>query len=45
LKIEKGLVIKEKLIIGSKSDKPLLDRDESGQGTIFAKELDQEIRF
>jgi AAA15 family ATPase/GTPase len=45
LKIEKGLVIKEKLIIGSKSDKPLLDRDESGKGTIFAKEINQEIRF
>jgi AAA15 family ATPase/GTPase len=45
LKIEKGLVIKEKLIIGSKSNEPLLDRDESGKGTIFAKELDQNIRF
>jgi AAA15 family ATPase/GTPase len=45
LKIEKGLVIKEKLIIGSKSDDPLLDRDESGKGTIFAKELNQKIRF
>jgi predicted ATP-dependent endonuclease of OLD family len=45
LKIEKGLVIKEKLIIGSKSDEPLLDRDESGKGTIFAKELNQNIRF
>jgi AAA15 family ATPase/GTPase len=45
LKIEKGLVIKEKLIIGSQSDKPLLDRDESGKGTIFAKEINQEIRF
>ena len=45
LKIEKGLVIKEKLIIGSKSDKPLLDRDESGKGSIFAKELEQNIRF
>src|SRR4028119_2159202 len=31
LKIEKGLVIQEKLIIGSKSNKPLLDRDESGK--------------
>jgi hypothetical protein len=45
LKIEKGLVIKEKLIIGSKSNKPLLDRDESGKGIIFAKELDTDIRF
>jgi midasin (ATPase involved in ribosome maturation) len=34
LKIEKGLVIKEKLIIGSKSNEPLLDRDESGKGKI-----------
>ncbi|EGK88069.1 ATP-binding protein [Microcoleus vaginatus PCC 9802] len=45
LKIEKGLVIKEKLIIGSGSDEPLLDRDESGKGSIFAKELEQNIRF
>lgn len=47
LKIEKGLVIKEKLIIGSKSDEPLLDRDESGEGTIFAndKEINKHIRF
>ena len=45
LKIEKCLVIKENLIIGSKSDRPLLDRDESGKGIIFAKELDQDIRF
>ena len=45
LKIEKGLVIKEKLIIGRKSDGPLLDRDESGKGTIFAKQLKQKIDF
>jgi AAA15 family ATPase/GTPase len=45
LKIEKGLVIKEKLIIGSKRNEPVLDRDESGQGTIFAEELSQNIRF
>lgn len=45
LKIEKGLVIKEKLIIGSKSDRPLLDRDESGEGTIFTKEVERNIRF
>ncbi|MEZ2275342.1 MAG: AAA family ATPase [Microcoleus sp.] len=45
LKIEKGLVIKEKLIIGSKRNEPVLDRDESGQGTIFAEELGQNIRF
>jgi AAA15 family ATPase/GTPase len=45
LKIEKGLVIKEKLIIGSESDEPLLDRDESGEGTIFTKEVERNIRF
>ncbi|MEG4808982.1 AAA family ATPase [Microcoleus sp. F8-D3] len=45
LKIEKGLVIKEKLIIGSKSDRQLLNRDESGKGTILAKELNQKIKF
>ena len=45
LKIEKGLVIKEKLIIGSKSNEPLLDRDESGEGTIFAKKIKQNIDF
>ena len=45
LKIEKGLVIQEKLIIYSESDEPLLDRDESGKGTIFAKELKQNILF
>lgn len=45
LKIEKGFVIKEKLIIGSESDNPLLDRDESGEGTIFAKKINQDIDF
>jgi len=45
LKIEKGLVIQEKLIIYSESNQPLLDRDESGEGTIFAKEINQNIRF
>jgi AAA15 family ATPase/GTPase len=45
LKIEKGLVIKEKLIIGSKNNEPLLDRDESGEGTIFTKEVERNIRF
>jgi AAA15 family ATPase/GTPase len=45
LKIEKGLVIKEKLIIGSESDEPVLDRSESGEGTIFTKELERNIRF
>ncbi|WP_377475837.1 MAG: AAA family ATPase [Microcoleus anatoxicus] len=45
LKIEKGLVIKEKLIIGSRSDEPLLDRDESGEGIIFTQEIARHIRF
>ncbi|OCQ93355.1 hypothetical protein BCD67_03710 [Oscillatoriales cyanobacterium USR001] len=45
LKIEKGLVIQEKLTIYSESQEPLLDRDESGKGTIFAKEFNQYIRF
>jgi len=42
LKIDKGSVIKEQLTI---ADKKLLDRDESGEGTIFAQELNQNIRF
>ena len=42
LKIEKGLVIQEKLLIG---DKELLSRDESGEGSIWAKEINQTIRF
>ena len=42
LKIEKGLVIQEKLI---RDGDPLLDRDESGEGTIFAQELNQKMRF
>ncbi len=42
LKIEKGLVIQEKLLIG---DKELLSRDESGEGSIWAKEIKQKIRF
>jgi AAA15 family ATPase/GTPase len=45
LKIEKGLVIQEKLIIYSESDEPLLDRDESGEGTIYAKKIKQNIDF
>jgi AAA15 family ATPase/GTPase len=45
LKIEKGLVIEEKLIIGSESVEPLLDRSKSGEGKIFYKELNQKIRF
>jgi len=45
LKIEKGLVIQEKLIIYSESDEPLLDRHESGEGTIFAKKIKQYIDF
>jgi AAA15 family ATPase/GTPase len=42
LKIEKGFVIQEKLLIGNQE---LLSRKESGEGTIFAKELGLTIRF
>lgn len=42
LKLEKGLVIEEKLIIGNQT---LLERDQLGEGKIWAKELNQEIRF
>lgn len=45
LKIEKGLVVQENLIMYGESDRPILERDESGEGTIFAKELNQAIRF
>ena len=45
LKIDKGLVIQEKLIIYSESNEPRLDRDESGKGMIFANELNQRIKF
>ena len=46
LKIEKGLVVQEKLIMYGESNEPLLlERDRSGEGTIFAKELNQKIRF
>jgi AAA15 family ATPase/GTPase len=45
LKIDKGLVIQEKLIIYSESNEPRLDRDESGKGMIFANELNQRINF
>ncbi len=45
LKIDKGLVTQEKLIIYSESNEPRLDRDESGKGTIFANELNQAIKF
>ena len=45
LKIERGLVVQEKLIIYRESDRPILERDESGEGTIFAKELNTAIRF
>jgi AAA15 family ATPase/GTPase len=45
LKIEKGFVIEEKLIIGIESVEPLLDRSKSGEGKIFYKELNQKIRF
>jgi AAA15 family ATPase/GTPase len=42
LELKNGEVIQEKLIIGGK---PLLERNESGEGTIFAQELNQNIRF
>jgi AAA15 family ATPase/GTPase len=42
LKIEKGLVIQEKLLIGNQE---LLTRNEAGEGTILAKEINQKIRF
>jgi len=45
LKIDRGLVVQEKLIIYGESDRPILERDESGEGTIFAKEINQVIRF
>ena len=46
LKIEKGLVVQEKLIMYGESNEPLLlERDRSGEGTIFAKELNQKIKF
>ncbi|MBE9185453.1 ATP-binding protein [Microcoleus sp. LEGE 07076] len=46
LKIEKGLVVQEKLIMYGEGNEPLLlERDRSGEGTIFAKELNQKIRF
>ncbi|NJK76543.1 MAG: ATP-binding protein [Microcoleus sp. SU_5_6] len=46
LKIEKGLVVQEKLIMYGEGNEPLLlERDKSGEGTIFAKELNQKIKF
>ncbi|WP_293337395.1 ATP-binding protein [Microcoleus sp. CAWBG58] len=46
LKIEKGLVVQEKLIMYGEDNEPLLlERDRSGEGTIFAKELNQKIKF
>ncbi len=46
LKIEKGLVVQEKLIMYGEGNEPLLlERDRSGEGTIFAKELNQKIKF
>lgn len=42
LKLEKGFVIEEKLVIGEKT---LLERNQSGEGKIFAQELGQEMRF
>ena len=44
LKIEKGLVVQEKLIMYGESYEPLLlERDRSGEGTIFAMELNQKM--
>ena len=45
LKISRGLVTKEKLIVGSNGDKLLLDRDSLGKSIIFAKEVCQTIQF
>ena len=46
LKIEKGLVVQEKLIMYGEGNEPLLlERDRSGEGTIFAKELNKKIKF
>ncbi|MEM9541384.1 MAG: AAA family ATPase [Cyanobacteria bacterium P01_E01_bin.42] len=42
LKIERRLVIQEKLTIG---DRIVLERERSGVGTIFAEELDRDINF
>ena len=42
LKLSNGLVIQEKLIIGNQT---LLERDQLGEGKIWAKELNQEMRF
>jgi AAA15 family ATPase/GTPase len=42
LKLNNGLVIEEKLIIGNQT---LLERDQLGEGKIWAKELNQEMRF
>ena len=42
LKIENGLVIQEKLVIG---DRELLNRNQSGEGTIWAEEFNQPMRF
>lgn len=42
LKIENGLVVEEQLII---SNKNLLNRDQSGEGHIWAEELNREMRF
>lgn len=42
LKLEKGLVIEEKLIIGNQT---LLERDQSGEGNIWAEGLKTTMRF
>jgi AAA15 family ATPase/GTPase len=46
LQIKEGLVVQEKLIMYGEGNEPLLlERDGSGEGTIFAKELNQKIKF
>lgn len=42
LELENGEVLQERLIIGSQQ---LLERNESGEGKIFAQELNQYMRF
>jgi AAA15 family ATPase/GTPase len=42
LEVENGQVLQEKLIIGGKQ---FLERNDTGEGKIFAKELDRNIRF
>lgn len=42
LKLNNGSVVEEKLIIGNRT---VLDRDESGEGTILAEQLKTNMRF